>query len=70
MGVSCPPVNTPDWGRPYGVSDMAATGLRERLLAGLNSTLGGCQFVKSLRRGRSAGFYVVRELGRTPGPWI
>ena len=53
-------------GRPYGVSDLAVTGLHERLLAGRNSTLGGCQFVKSLRRGKSASFYVVRELGRTP----
>ena len=42
------------------------TGLYERLLAGQNSTLGGCQFVQSLRRGESASFYVVRELGRTP----
>lgn len=53
-------------GRPYGVSDLAVTGLHERLLAGRNSTLGGCQFVKSLRRGEPASFYVVRELGRTP----
>ena len=53
-------------GRPYGVSDVALTGLHERLLAGLNSTLGGCQFVKSLRCGELASFYVVRELGRTP----
>ena len=68
MGVSCPTVNTPDWGRPYGVSDLAVTGLHERLLAGQNSTLGGCQFVKSLRRGEPASFYVVRELGRTPEP--
>lgn len=53
-------------GRPYGVSDLAAAGLHKRLLAGRNSTLGGCQFVKSLRRGNPASFYVVRELGRTP----
>ena len=53
-------------GRPYGVSDLAVTGLHERLLAGRNSTLGGCQFVKSLRRSEPASFYVVRELGRTP----
>ena len=53
-------------GRPYGVSDLAVTGLHERLLAGRNSTLGGCQFVKSLHRGKPASFYVVRELGRKP----
>ncbi len=53
-------------GRPYGVSDLAVTGLHERLLAGRNSTLGGCQFVKSLRRGEPAIFFVVRELGRAP----
>jgi tRNA(Ile)-lysidine synthase len=53
-------------GRAYGVSDMALTGLHERLLAGQNSTLGGCQFVKSVRRGKAASFYVVRELGRAP----
>ena len=53
-------------GRLYGVSDQAATRLHARLLAGRNSTLGGCQFVKSLRRGEPASFYVVRELGRTP----
>ena len=53
-------------GRPYGVSDIALTGLYERLLSGQNSTLGGCQFVQSLRRHESAKFYVVRELGRTP----
>ena len=52
-------------GRPYGVSDLAATELYKRLLAGRNSTLGGCQFVKSLRRGEPAYFYVARELGRT-----
>ena len=53
-------------GRPYGVSDFTVTGLHQRLLAGRNSTLGGCQFVKSLRRSDHASFYVVRELGRTP----
>ena len=53
-------------GRLYGVSDKAATRLHARLLAGRNSTLGGCQFVKSLSRGEPASFYVVRELGRTP----
>ena len=53
-------------GRPYFVSDKAVTGLHERLLAGRNSTLGGCQFVKSTRFGKMAFFYVVRELGRTP----
>ena len=53
-------------GRPYFVSDKAVAGLHERLLAGLNSTLGGCQFVKSTRPGRTACFYLVRELGRTP----
>ena len=53
-------------GRPFGVSDLAAVGLHERLLAGRNSTLGGCQFVKSLRRSEPASFYVVRELGRKP----
>ena len=53
-------------GRPYGVSELAVTGLHERLLAGRNSTLGGGQFVKSLRSDETASFYVVRELGRTP----
>ena len=53
-------------GRQYGVSDLAAARLNERLMAGRNSTLGGCQFVKFLRRGKPASFYVVRELGRTP----
>ena len=53
-------------GRPYGASDKALARLYERLLAGQNSTLGGCHFVKSLRRGERASFYVVRELGRTP----
>ena len=53
-------------GRPYGVSDMAVARLYKRLLAGQSSTLGGCQFVKSLRRRESACFYVVRELGRMP----
>ena len=53
-------------GRPYFVSDKAVTGLHERLLAGRNSTLGGCQIVKSTRFGKMACFYVVRELGRTP----
>ena len=52
--------------RAYGVSDLAAKELHKRLLAGRNSTLGGCHFVKSLRRGEEACFYVVRELGRTP----
>ena len=51
-------------GRPYGVSELAAIALHKRLLAGRNSTLGGCQFVKSLRRGKLACFYVVREIGR------
>ena len=51
-------------GRPYGVSDLAVTALHERLLAGCNSTLGGCQFVRSLRRGELDRFFVVRELGR------
>jgi hypothetical protein len=51
-------------GRPYGVSELAVAELHERLLAGRNSTLGGCQFVKSLRRGEPASFCVVRELGR------
>ena len=51
-------------GRPYGVSDLAAKELHKRLLAGRNSTLGGCQFVKSLRRCELGCFYVVRELGR------
>ncbi|MEC8109615.1 MAG: tRNA lysidine(34) synthetase TilS [Pseudomonadota bacterium] len=53
-------------GRPYGVSDMAVTGLHERLLSGQNSTLGGCHFVQSLRSHETARFYVVRELGRKP----
>ena len=53
-------------GRPHGVADLAVTGLHERLLDGRNSTLGGCQFVKSLRRSEPASFYVVRELGRAP----
>ena len=53
-------------GRPYGVSDMAVTGLYERLKSGQNSTLGGCHFVQSLRSQESARFYVVRELGRKP----
>ena len=53
-------------GRPYFVSDSAAAGLHERLLVGRNSTLGGCQFVKSLRFGKLSCFYVVRELGRKP----
>jgi tRNA(Ile)-lysidine synthase len=53
-------------GRPYGVSDAAVSGLYERLLAGRNSTLGGCQFVRSLRRCEPTRFYVVRELGRKP----
>ncbi len=53
-------------GRPYGVPDMSVTRLQKRLLSGQNSTLGGCQFVKSLRRGESNSFYVVNELGRTP----
>ena len=53
-------------GRPYGVKDVSVTRLQERLLAGQNSTLGGCQFVKSLRRNESASCYVVNELGRAP----
>ena len=53
-------------GRPYGVSDLALMRLHKRLLAGRNSTLGGCQFAKSTRRGEPVGFYVVRELGRAP----
>ena len=53
-------------GRPYGVSELALKGLHEQLLSGRNSTLGGCQFVRSLGRGEPASFYVVRELGRTP----
>ena len=53
-------------GRPYGVSEIAVTRLYERLLAGRNCTLGGCQFVKSLRQGEPASYYVVRELGRQP----
>ena len=54
-------------GRPYGVSDLAVTGLRERLLAGRNWRPGGCQFVKSLRHREPDSFYVVRELGRASG---
>ena len=53
-------------GRPYGASDQALTGLHQRLLAGQNSTLGGCQFVQSGQHGKARRFYVVRELGRTP----
>ena len=53
-------------GRLYGVSDLAMSGLYKRLLAGQNSTLGGCHFVQCLRRRGSTSFYVVHELGRTP----
>ena len=40
-------------GRPYGASDLALTGLHQRLLAGQNSTLGGCQFVQSGQHGKA-----------------
>ena len=53
-------------GRPYGASDQALRWLHQRLLAGQNSTLGRCQFVKSRRHGKAGSFYVVRELGRAP----
>jgi tRNA(Ile)-lysidine synthase len=53
-------------GHRYGVSARALDRLRVRLLAAQNSTLGGCQFVRSMQPGETARFYVVRELGRVP----
>ena len=53
-------------GNRYGVSAAALDRLRARLLAGQNSTLGGCQFIRSMQPSETARFYVVREIGRVP----
>ena len=53
-------------GHRYGVSARSLDRLRARLLAAQNSTLGGCQFVRSMQPGETARFYVVREIGRVP----
>ena len=53
-------------GNRYGVSARALDRLRARVLAAQNSTLGGCQFVRSMQPGEAARFYVVREIGRVP----
>ena len=53
-------------GQPYGASDKSLNTLHKRLLEGRNSTLGGCQFLKSGRHGEARIFFVVRELGRAP----
>ena len=53
-------------GNRYGVSAAALDRLRARLLAARNSTLGGCQFIRSMQPGEAARFYVVREIGRVP----
>ena len=53
-------------GHQYGVSSAALCRLRKKLTSDQNSTLGGCQFVKSSRLKKTAQYYVVRELGRNP----
>jgi hypothetical protein len=53
-------------GNRYGVSARALDRLRGRLLTAQNSTLGGCQFARSMQPGETARFYVVREIGRVP----
>ena len=53
-------------GHRYGVSSAALSRLRRRLTSDQNSTLGGCQFVRSNRLKKTAQYYVVREPGRNP----
>ena len=50
----------------HGVSDIALQRLRLRLTDGLDSTLGGCHFVRSRKLKKKASFLVVREIGRFP----
>ncbi|NCF48012.1 MAG: tRNA lysidine(34) synthetase TilS [Bacteroidetes bacterium] len=53
-------------GHRYGVSATALDRLRVRLLAAQNSTVGGCQFARSMQVGETARVFVVREIGRVP----